>query len=202
MVLLGWNPGETETREILTLDELVSLFTLERVHSSGAVFNIDKFNWMNGEYIKNYDLDKLAELSVSFFENAGFDVSDKDKIKRVLFVIRTKLNKLDDVSIHAAQFYKTELNYTPEQKEILSQEDSKAVIKALLGKIENLSEIKSDNIKPLVQEVQKETGIKGKSLFMPLRLALVAEEHGPDLGLVAYALGKEVVVERLKKIIE
>lgn len=201
MALLGWNPGETETREILTIDELVNLFTLERVHSSGAVFNIDKLNWMNGEYIKNYDPGKLAEMSIPFFESAGFDVSDKDKIKRVLYVIRAKLNKLDEVNIHAAQFYKSLLEYTPEQNGVLLLNESKTVIKALLQKIEGLEEITSDNVKPLIQEVQKETGLKGKTLFMPLRLALVAEEHGPDLGLVAYALGKDKVIERLKKFI-
>ena len=199
MALLGWNPGETETREILTLDELVSLFTLDRVHSSGAVFNIDKLNWMNGEYIKNYDLNKLTEISVPFFENAGFVSTDKDKIKRVMYVIRGKLNKLDEISIHAAQFYKSELEYTAEQKDILKTDESKKVINSLLQKIMNLQEITAENVKPLVQEVQKETVIKGKNLYMPLRLALVAEEHGPDLGLVAYAVGKGVVIERLKK---
>ncbi|HMT11431.1 MAG TPA: hypothetical protein PKA39_07390 [Ignavibacteria bacterium] len=57
----------------------------------------------------------------------------------------------------------------------------------------------TDNFKPVVSEVQKETGVKGKNLFMPIRLALTGEEHGPELGMIAYVLGREEVVKRLKE---
>ncbi|HEY3249890.1 MAG TPA: glutamate--tRNA ligase [Ignavibacteria bacterium] len=198
MALLGWNPGEGETREIFSLDELEKLFNLEKVQSSGAVFNIEKLNWMNGEYIKNYNLDRLTELSIPFMQAAGFDIRDREKAKRVLHVIRTALNRLDEIGKHTAQFYKEKLEFTPEQKNMLEEESSQKVLRTLLAKTEKLEMITTANFKPIIQEVQKETGIKGKNLFMPIRIAFVAEDHGPELGWVAYALGKATVIERLK----
>ena len=197
LALLGWNPGESEKREILTMDELEKLFDIKRVQSKGAVFDIEKFKWMNGEYIRSYDIDKLTELCIPFMQAAGFDISDIEKAKRVVYVIRVKLNTLDEIGVHAAQFYRNKLEYSHEQKNILENETSKSVLKLLAGRVEQFDEITTDNFKQLIQDISKETGLKGKDLYMPIRLALVAEEHGPDLGLVAYALGKEKVLERL-----
>ena len=67
MALLGWNPGEGETSEIFSMNELIEKFSLSHVQVHGAVFNIEKLNWMNNEYIKSSDLDKLLDLSIPFF---------------------------------------------------------------------------------------------------------------------------------------
>lgn len=198
LALLGWNPGEGEKREILSFNELIKLFELERVHSKGAIFDIEKFKWMNGEYIRSYEIDKLTELCLPFMRKAGFDVTDKEKAKRVVYVIRAKLTALNQIGAHAAQFYRGTFDYSAEQKAVLEKETSKKILSLLLDKIEKLPEITDSNVKPLIQDIQSETGIKGKELYMPIRLALVAEEHGPDLGLVAFALGKEKVTERLR----
>jgi len=198
LALLGWNPGESEKREILNMDELVKLFDTERVQSKGAVFDIEKFKWMNGEYIRSYDIDKLTALCIPFMQSSGFKTSDKEKAKRVVFVIRVKLNTLDEIGLHAAQYYREKLEYTTEQKNVLEKETSKSLLKVLSAKVEQLEEITADNFKHLIQEISIESGLKGKDLYMPIRLALVAEEHGPDLGLIAYALGIKKVRERLK----
>jgi nondiscriminating glutamyl-tRNA synthetase len=81
---------------------------------------------------------------------------------------------------------------------ILSVETSKQVLSILLKQVDALLEITTDNFKPQLNEVQSQSGVKGKNLFMPVRLALTAEEHGPELGLIAYVLGKEEVLKRLK----
>jgi glutamyl-tRNA synthetase len=199
MALLGWNPGEGLNQEIFTKDELINLFTIERVNSAGAVFNIDKLNWMNGEYIKNYDLDKLAELIITYLNSRGIDTSDIAKTKRVVFAVRNYLNKLDDAAEQAKVYY-SEVSLTNEQKQITSSETSRQVFSVLAAKVETLTEITIDNFKPVLNEIQKETGLKGKNLFQPVRLALTGEEHGPELGLIAYVLGKTHVLKRLKSI--
>ncbi len=199
MALLGWNPGEGEEREIFTKDELVKLFTIERVNSAGAVFNVEKLNWMNGEYIKNYDLDKLTELVIPYLNAGGIDTSDLSKTKRVVFAIKNYINKLDEAAEHAKVYYNP-VNISAEYKEIVSSETSKQVFAVLISKADALPEITDTNFKPLLSEVQKDTGVKGKNLFMPVRLALTGEEHGPEIGLIAYVLGKEEVLKRLKEI--
>ncbi|NOS84476.1 MAG: glutamate--tRNA ligase [Ignavibacteria bacterium] len=197
MTLLGWNPGDGEEKEIFTKAELIEKFSIERVNSAGAVFNVEKLNWMNGEYIKNYEIDALAELIIPYLNAGGIDTSDLAKTKRVVSAIRNYINKLDE-SVDAAKVYYSQVGLNPEQNEVVSSETSKQVFALLLSKIEQLLEITTDNFKPALSEVQKETGVKGKNLYMPVRLALTGEEHGPELGLIAYVLGKEEVLKRLK----
>jgi glutamyl/glutaminyl-tRNA synthetase len=151
---------------------------------------------MNGEYIKNYDLNNLTELIIPYLNAGGIDTSDLAKTKRAVFAIKNYINKLDESPEQAKVYYK-DVSLTPEQKEITSSESSKKVFETLKAKVGELPEITNENFKPLLNEVQKETGVKGKNLFMPLRLALTAEEHGPELGLIAFVLGREEVLKRL-----
>ncbi|HAX47394.1 MAG TPA: glutamate--tRNA ligase [Ignavibacteria bacterium] len=200
MTLLGWNPGDGEEKEIFTKAELIEKFSIERVNSAGAVFNVEKLNWMNGEYIKNYDIDALSELIIPYLNADGIDTSDNIKTKRVIFAIRNYINKLDEASEQAKVYY-NEVKLNDEQTAIVKAETSIQVFNALAAKIEAMLEITADNFKPVLSEVQKETGVKGKNLFMPVRLALTGEEHGPELGMIAYVLGKEEVLKRLRAIV-
>lgn len=197
MTLLGWNPGDGEEKEIFTKAELIEKFSIERVNSAGAVFNVEKLNWMNGEYIKNYDIDALTELVIPYLNAGGIDTSDLVKTKRVVSAIKNYISKLDEAAEQAKVYY-NEVILNAEQNAIVNSETSKQVFALLLSKIEQLLEISTDNFKPTLSEVQKESGVKGKNLFMPVRLALTGEEHGPELGLIAYVLGKDEVLKRLK----
>lgn len=200
MALLGWNPGDGEEKEIFTKAELIEKFSIERVNSAGAVFNVEKLNWMNGEYIKNYNIDELTGLLIPYLNAGGIDTSDIIKTKRVIFAIRNYINKLDEAAEQAKVYY-SDVKLNDEQTAIISTDTSKQVFKALVSKIEAMLEITTDNFKPVLSEVQKETGVKGKNLFMPVRLALTGEEHGPELGMIAYVLGKEEVLKRLIRLI-
>ena len=201
MALLGWNPGEGVDKEIFSKDEFVELFSIERVNSAGAVFNIDKLNWFNSEYIKNYDLTELTKLSVPYLEAAGYDISNSSKNERAISAARNYINKLDEIAEQTKIYYTDKINLSDEQSEIITNDSSKQVLTALISKIKALSEITNDNLKPVLNEIQKETGVKGKALFQPVRLALTGEEHGPELGVVAYVLGKDEVLKRINKLL-
>ena len=201
VALLGWNPGEGEKKEIFSKDELISLFSLEKVHSSNAVFDIEKLNWMNSEYIKGYDANRLVEIAEPYLSDAGYDISDKSKTKRAVKALRTYLNKLDEIPGQAAIYYDNKFNFTDEQKKLLNSENSKKALNLLNTKIEISDELTSENFKSLIKEIQKETGVKGKDLFQPIRLALTGKEHGPELGLIAYVIGKEEVLKRIKTVL-
>lgn len=197
LALLGWNPGEGEKQEIFSLDELIKLFTIERVNSSGAVFNLEKLNWMNGEYIKKLSDEELLNLCLPYLKVEGYDISNKDKLLRAMFAVKNYLEKLEDVVDKASVYFNKEIALSDEQKLIIKSDDSKKVFDSLTNKVNALNEITKDNFKPLLSEVQKETGVKGKGLFQPVRLALTGEEHGPELGVIAYVFGKEEVINSL-----
>ncbi len=200
IALLGWNPGEGEEQEFFSMEELIKKFTLEKVQSSGAVFNVDKLNWMNNEYIKNYDPDKLTEMALPYFSKTGFDISDKDRIKKILLLIRVYLNKLDEIPDYTGYFIKKEIEPESENlNEFLTADSSKKVFEKLSEKISLLDKLDPENYKTAVSEVQKETGIKGKALFKPLRIALTGSENGPELPMIADILGKDKVLDLLKR---
>jgi len=200
IALLGWNPGEGEEEEFFHMDELIKRFTLEKVQSSGAVFNIDKLNWMNNSYIKNYDIDKLTEISIPYFKNTGIDVSDLSLIKKILSAVRVYLNKLDEIPEQVRIFTCDEIILENEKlKEILEAETSRKVFGSLSGKFESLKEINADYYKSSIAQVQEETGIKGKLLFKPVRIALTGSENGPELPAIAEILGKDKVIKFLKR---
>jgi nondiscriminating glutamyl-tRNA synthetase len=200
IALLGWNPGEGETEEFFSMNDLIKLFILEKVQKSGAVFNLEKLDWMNNQYITNYDLDKLTGLSLPYFRLAGLEVHDVDILKNILSVIRVYLNKLSDIPEHIGIFFNNEVRLEDKRYNdlYLNTDSSQQVFKILSDKIENLDELNTVNYKNAVNEVQKETGIKGKDLFKPIRIAITGKESGPELPVIAEILGKEKVVRFLR----
>ena len=200
MALLGWNPGEGEEQEFFSMDELQKRFTIEKVQSSGAVFNIDKLNWMNNAYIKDYDLDKLTELALPYFENTGIDTGDIPKTKKILSAIRVYLNKLDEIPDQLKIFTQKEVQLENENlKELLQADTSKTVFNALVKKFSGLDSLDPVTYKSVLSDVQNETGVKGKLLFKPLRIALTGSENGPELPLIAEIFGKDKVISLLNK---
>jgi len=197
IVFLGWHPGEGEEGEIFSKDKLIELFSLEKVHNAGAVFNIDKLNWMNNEYIKNYDLDKLTELAIPFINEAGYDTSDKERTKKIVSAVRVYLNKLNEIGEHIKIFYQDSFEVEPESKALLTSDDSKKVFSYMIEKLNESDNIEYASFKQLLSETQKATSVKGKGLFQPVRIAITGQTHGPELPMIAEILGKEKVVKFL-----
>lgn len=200
IAFLGWNPGEGDEQEFFSKNELIKKFTLEKVQSSGAVFNTDKLDWMNNEYIKNYEINELALLSFPYFDKSEFDTSDKERMVKVLSAVRVYLNKLDEIPFHIKMFSQEFVELENENlKEILEADSSRKVFSSLKDKISALDKLTAENYKISISEVQKETGIKGKQLFKPVRIALTGSENGPELPLIAEILGKDKVIGFLQR---
>ncbi|HQY21337.1 MAG TPA: hypothetical protein PLX80_10890, partial [Ignavibacteria bacterium] len=180
------------------MEQLVDKFSLEKVQSSGAVFNIDKLNWMNNSYIKDYDPDKLFELSIPYFKDTGVDLADKEHAKKILLAIRVYLNKLDEIPDHTKIFTQDKIVIEdPELEKILTADTSVTVFKELTDQFKNIDELTAEVYKEKISEVQNVTGVKGKLLFKPVRVALTGSENGPDLPSIVEILGKEKVVRFL-----
>jgi len=202
IALLGWNPGDE--REFFTIDELIKEFSLERVNKSGAVFDIKKLNWMNAHYIKNSNLDRITQLAIPFLKEKGYDVSNFQKVKIIVEAVRTHLEYLAQIVEHVDIFYADDIEIEDgEAKEFLKLDTTKLVFEKFIHKLQNLdSEIDREKFKVIAKEVQNETGIKGKNLFMPIRIALTGKTHGPELPLLVEYFGKEKLKQRLEKFLK
>jgi len=201
VAMLGWNPGDDQ--EILSIDEMIHKFTLDRINKSGAVFNLEKLQWMNGVYIRETETEKLVNIALPFLEKAGFDVSDRHKMKLIIEAVKDNIRYLAELPELTEVFQPKPLTIDeeaePELAEMLHKESSKKVFAALADEFEQHDEpIAKDDFLSIMKNVQSETDVKGKELWMPVRIALTGEMHGPELPAVIEILGKDVCVDRFR----
>lgn len=196
IALLGWNTSGD--RELYTLQELVEVFSLDRVSKAGAVFDLDKLNWFNGQYIRSLPLDVLANLCRQHFIDAGLPIEPPHQFMTLIESVVKYLTVPGDAVEHARFYF--EDTAAPEDDEaaaLLTLETSHIVLEALHEGVSALAEWNRSTFKEVLKRVQTETGVKGAALFMPVRIALTGRTHGPDLPLIAEVLGKQACINRL-----
>lgn len=202
LALLGWAPkGE---QEIFTREELIEQFSMKRVSANDAVFDIEKLNWINFQYMKQLSPEELLELTLPFIINAGYitgPLSDEKKewLKKVVWFVRDHLYYGAQTPENVKIFFE-ELPATTDEEmlDIMSRETSKMIIKSFAEKLSDLDTFNESSIKDVFSNLMKESGIKGKSAFEPVRIALTGEIHGPGLYTLIELFGKEKTIQRLK----
>ena len=184
--LLSWS-SETGD-EVLSRERLIQEFDFKRITRSSAVFDIEKLNWMNGLYIRAMEPETLAKCLLPYSQSAGFPVQNAAELLPIARMVQEKMERLSEFAEKAKVFFQEAA--VPENdaaREILAKESSKAVFGAFLDQTKTLSSLDRNSFMELMKTIQKETGVKGKDLWMPVRIALSGQEHGPDLpGMVEY----------------
>ena len=196
VALLGWNKGDDQ--EIFSLEELIGDFSLERVSKSGAVFNLDKLNWMNGLYIRELPTEKYLTLAVKSMKEYGLDSGDELKNELIALAVRKTLETFNDLKVQTRIFFTdSDIEYTAEAYDWINRESSKKVLTSMKIEIEKKAELKLESFKSVMGNVQNKTGIKGKDLWMPVRSALTGTTEGPELPQVIQILGKQKILKYL-----
>ncbi len=209
VALLGWNPGKGSTREIFSLDELVEAFDFAQIHKGGAVFDLKKLDWMNGEYLKKLSVDELytralefGQFQNEFFATVGEALKSETYLKRVLTVERDRLARLTDIGLHNPFFF---VLGEYEAKMLNWKDNDASMTRASLEQAEKLLENFDDatwSTLTLVEEkLLAEAGDKRGDFLWPLRVALTGAERSPSPGQVAWVLGKAESLARLKQAI-
>jgi nondiscriminating glutamyl-tRNA synthetase len=204
ITLLGWSPSGEE--EIFSKDEFIEIFDPARLSKSPALFDQQKLAWMNNQYMKKADLDRVVELALPHLVKAG-KVSEgrteeeNNWVRSLISLYHDKMSFGAEIVEMSDLFFRDEVNYDEEAKEVLAGEQVPEVLRAFLAEIDQLEEFKADSIKAAVKAVQKATGQKGQKLFMPVRAAATGQTHGPDLMLAMELIGKEKVSERVQKLL-
>lgn len=202
IALLGWSPESN--KEIMSIEEMIEEFSFDRVSKSGAVFDVVKLNWVNSNYIKGYDLDKLVDLASEFFVAQGVLAeseleSKREWLKLVVDLSREYVNTLSEMPEFSKQFSVTEVNLEDDEaREMVELDHVKDMLGVLKGFVEEAEVIDEEFAGSVMKRVQKETGIKGKNLFMCTRVAITGQCHGPDLVKSLIVLGKETLLKRLE----
>ena len=198
VALLGWNRGDDQ--EIFSLDDLINDFSLERVNKAGAVFNKEKLDWINGMYIRNMDQELYLKQAVHLMKEAGFDTGDNEQNKSIAAAVKNSLITMNDIKDQVTLFFADNINFNDEEAlKWIKKEQSNIIFDQMQTEIEKQPAITLEVFKLVMKEVQQNTGIKGKELWMPVRVAITGMTKGPELPLVIEILGKERILKFLEQ---
>ncbi|MCP4134459.1 MAG: glutamate--tRNA ligase [bacterium] len=195
--LLGWATESGE--EILSLDEIIKEIELTSLAKSAAVFDFQKLMWMNGQYIRNYPLDKIIELFIPYIQEAGFDTGsiDRDLLEKTIEAIRGRCEILSDISKLAGIFL-NEVNEPDEETDTtLKSEEAGAIIRAAKELLDG--EITEANyVTDIIPKIKEKTSLKGKKLFHPIRAMLSGRLQGPEMDVTMEVIGYEACKKRIE----
>lgn len=200
LALVGWSPEDDE--EIMTLKDLIPKFSFDRVVKSGGIFDVDKLNWVNSHYMKDYDLEKLCQLEKPYMVESGLMTEEEidnnfEWFKILVETVRDGLDKLEDLP-KAVQFLFGDLNVKEESAlEELKKDHVLQLIDQFIEELNSVEEVDDEFSRTVMKKIQKATGIKGKDLYMPVRAAISGNVHGPELNNIILLLGKENLLKRL-----
>jgi nondiscriminating glutamyl-tRNA synthetase len=201
LVLLGWSPPVGQ-QEIMSLEDMINSFSLQRINKSGAIFDINKLAWLNGQYIKKSDIKYITDLSIPFLKKAGYINEDYDYewITKLVSLFKEQLTSLSQLTELSKDFFINQVVYSDESKEFLQGEYAKSVLQSFNDKLVVLETWNAENILSIIKEVQKDTGYKGKQLMGTIRAATTGQMHGPELPYTLNLLGKEKILKRINSL--
>jgi glutamyl-tRNA synthetase len=195
---LGWGCGD---QEIFSRDELIEKFALEGVNKSSAVFDVDKLNWLNGQYIRKILPERLVDLCEPLLIEA-FGAHDINYISKVVAAFHDRLVLIPDIVSLSGYFFKDDFEYDPKGVEkYFKPENSRKILETLresLGKVEPFTK---EKIEPVFKQLAAEMNVKLGVVIHPCRLALTGRIESPPMYDVVEILGKEKVKKRLEKAI-
>lgn len=202
--LLGWSPVGEE--EIFSKEQFIELFDENRLSKSPASFDSNKLAWVNSVYMKKASLDDVFELALPHLIEANYvskeaSIDEIEHAKKVVALYHEQLHCGADIVEDAKIFFDTTFALHEAEKEIIATEDAKNVIVTFKGALETMDTFDEEAIKLAIKSVQKETGIKGKNLFMPIRIATSGVQHGPELAKTIEALGKEKCLAHIETVL-
>ncbi|NLB88723.1 MAG: glutamate--tRNA ligase [Syntrophomonadaceae bacterium] len=197
LALLGWSPEGEE--EIISKQEIIDQFSLKRVAKSPAVFDMDKLNWINQQYIKKLTLDELKNLVIPYMEKSAYadQIKELDDTKLSLLVAATRdyLVCLQDINVHIEVLFK-DITYEEKALEELKQPETAHVLQTFIDNCPDFKE--PEEAKAYLKQVVKDLKLKPKNVFMPVRCALTGQVHGPDLPMMITFWGKDEVIRRIQ----
>ncbi len=196
LALLGWNPGNNQ--EVFNLDQLVKDFSLEKIQKSGAIFNREKLDWLNGHYIRKKSVSRLLKLCLPYLKQAGLDINYR-KARKVVSLEQERLKRLDQIGELVKFFFTDKLEYDP--KILIWKKMSFGEVTENLKKVRFILEkipsfmFKTKNISKKLDVLAKEKGVG--EIFWPLRACLSGEKASPPPQDIAEIIGRKKTLERI-----
>lgn len=201
LAYLGWSPGDDS--EIHSLDELIELFTLDRVSKGGAVFNHKKLLWYNEHYLREQPNEKIAAGLKEISDDGLLKDVDDEFLEKAVELLKDRVSKIDELLDMGSFFFEDPKEY--DEKALKKwKDDSTGLVARYKTEIEGLSdnEFEAATLKSSLETVINEKDVGFGKLMMPLRIAITGQGFGPDLFASMELLGKETIIRRIDTALE
>lgn len=198
LALLGWSPGGN--REVLTVQEMINEFSLGRVNKADAVFDEEKLAWMNSEYLRNAESERLAELAGPFLTDLGIDPArvDAAQLHDAVGITKTRVRTLKELAQMMQPLVSDQYEIDPEAVRRFITPDTRAQLVQLADRFAAVTEFTDSALEATLRGLASELNVKAAALIHPCRVALTGKTVGPPLFDVVMTIGKERTLRRLR----
>ena len=199
LALLGWSPGDG--RELMSRDELVAAFSLDRVSNAAAVFDPDKLLWMNGQYLWKLPVAELVEKVRPFAAAAGLgEHAETPLFAAAVALQQIRARTLVELAEQLRPYFTNELAYDEAaSRKYLQTAGLDELLAALAGRWNGLDEWRKEALEEALRALATERGVKAAALIHPVRMALTASTAGPPLFDIVEVMGREETAARIER---
>lgn len=199
LALLGWNPGNDQ--EIMSMDELIELFSLDRVSKSGAKFDYEKGKWFNHQYIELRPNAEIANIFYPILEEKGVDVN-LEYIETVVGLVKERVSFVKELWDQSYFFFQRPQSYDEKVVKKRWKEESPIQMAELIEVLKGIEDFSAHNQEEIVKAWIEDKGYHLGNIMNAFRLAIVGESKGPHMFDITATIGKEETVIRLEKAIQ
>lgn len=197
LALLGWSPETNQ--EVFTMDELIANFNENRISKSSSQYDVKKLKWFNHHYINNLSDEEYLTWIKKYFTN-NTEGKTEDWINKLLLVYKNHIDYGAEINEVTASFFDSNFEINEDAAEFMkSDEVIPHVVEVFKEEIENTTDWTVKTLSNVINNVKEKAGVKGKMLYMPIRIAASGIMHGPELADTLYLIGKEEILNRLTK---
>lgn len=197
---LGWSHGD---QEVFTQEEMIQYFSLENITTSAAVFNPEKLQWLNQQYIQNADSIELATQLEPFLIKEGLLAKQhglsKENIAKPIPSLNQRAQTLIEMAQKSTFYFQKELSFDEKARKKFLNKDIKPHIEKLIISINNMAALKHDSLENLFKKIAEDAELKLGKLAQPVRVALTGSTASPGIYEVILLLGKTITLKRLNE---
>lgn len=195
LALLGWSPPDN--KELLSIDELIKYFSIEKLAKNPAIFDFTKFKWLNSQHIKKLNRDQYFEKARPFIDKKYFDLFDEKKLKLMALSVRNYIDKFDEINEHLFIYVDESFAISDEAKEYLQKYDFKKLSKIFLEILNEFKILEGKSVYDFAKKIQLAFGQTGKEFYMLLRILVTGKTKGPELNHLLELIPVESLIKRV-----
>ena len=195
---LGWSHGD---QELFTMDEMIELFSTDNLGKSPSVFDLTKFEWVNGQYMQKADPEYLAGLLCEFLDREGAEPVDKALFAQIAPLLQPRAKSIVDMLEQSRPFI-VKSDFLPYDEKAVKKfltEESKPLLEEIAERIEAMDEYTEKALEDVHRQFLEDKDIKFKVIAQPIRVAIVGKTQSPGLFETMMVLGKEETLARMKR---